>query len=348
MLNERQLAIVNSNESKIIVQAAAASGKTKTLVEQVKKKIKDGADPSKMVLITFTNAAADEMRKRIGEAKGLFIGTIHSYANSLLLKSGFSTRRYIEEEDFNKFFLLIQKHPECIEEVEYLFLDEAQDTGKLQLEFILDMIKPKNFTFYGDIRQSIYEWNGARPDLFLALMKKPDIKVYTLNQNYRNGIDILSYAKTLIDQLGYDFLDDSEPMRDTFGELQFSVYSRENVLNEIMERPQYGKWFILTRTNATQDSLVAYLRKNNIPCDTFKRAELTKGELAKRMQENTVKVLTIHTSKGLENDNVIVIGANFRTEEEIRLSYVAATRAKDYLVWMKETKRKKTNFKTWE
>ena len=350
MLNERQLKVINATEPKIIVQAASAAGKTATLTAQVKKLINDNNDPSKIVVITFTNAAADEMKDRIGKVEGLFIGTIHSYACFLLNRCGVSVKEYIENEDFDKFFLLVEKHPECIREVEYLLLDEAQDTGKLQLQFILEMIKPKHWTFYGDIRQSIYSWNGARPDLYKALMRDPEVKVYTLNQNYRNGVDILSFAKTLIDRLGFDFFDDSEPMRDEYGEVTICNYSKERILDEIMERPQYGDWFILTRSNAQLEMIKTYLEKNDIPCSTFKRSQLTKEEFSKEMKANTVKVLTIHTSKGLENKNVIVIGAKLYQDEEVRLAYVAATRARDYLVWMMPERKKnnKTKIKSWE
>jgi len=43
-----------------------------------------GCKPERMVVITFTTAAADEMKKRIGYVDGLFIGTIHAYAFYLL------------------------------------------------------------------------------------------------------------------------------------------------------------------------------------------------------------------------------------------------------------------------
>ena len=117
-----------------------------------------------------------------------------------------------------------------------------------------------------------------------------------------------------------------------------------------MERPQYGDWFILTRSNAQLEMIKTYLEKNDIPCSTFKRSQLTKEEFSKEMKANTVKVLTIHTSKGLENKNVIVIGAKLYQDEEVRLAYVAATRARDYLVWMMPEKKKKnkTKIKSWE
>jgi superfamily I DNA/RNA helicase len=59
------------------------------------------------------------------------------------------------------------------------------------------------------------------------------------------------------------------------------------------------------------------------------------------MKENTVKVLTIHTAKGLEANNVIVIGTRWNDAEERRINYVAATRARDLLVWTRTPSRRK-------
>ena len=68
------------------------------------------------------------------------------------------------------------------------------------------------------------------------------------------------------------------------------------------------------------------------------------------MKENTVKVLTIHTAKGLEMNNVLVIGAKFFNVEERCISYVAATRAKNLLVWTRMPTRAKKNYgmSNWE
>ena len=68
------------------------------------------------------------------------------------------------------------------------------------------------------------------------------------------------------------------------------------------------------------------------------------------MKENTVKLLTIHTSKGLEADNVIVIGAKFYNVEERCVSYVAATRARNRLIWTKAPNKRKPTYgiSNWE
>ena len=83
------------------------------------------------------------------------------------------------------------------------------------------------------------------------------------------------------------------------------------------------------------------LKRCNIPCDSFKKSELDQAELNVKMKENTVKVLTIHSAKGLENKNVIVIGARAYNDEEKRICYVAATRAKETLIWMTSKPQKK-------
>ena len=68
-LTKEQLMAVTINDKNLLVSAAAGSGKTKVLVERVKRMIlKDGFDVDKLLIVTFTNAAAQEMRLRIHSA----------------------------------------------------------------------------------------------------------------------------------------------------------------------------------------------------------------------------------------------------------------------------------------
>ncbi|MCI8547244.1 MAG: UvrD-helicase domain-containing protein, partial [Clostridia bacterium] len=64
-----QLQAIESKGSNILVAAAAGSGKTAVRVERIIHKIiDDKIDIDKMLVVTFTNAAAAEMRERILEA----------------------------------------------------------------------------------------------------------------------------------------------------------------------------------------------------------------------------------------------------------------------------------------
>ena len=355
MLSKKQKEIVESAHRNIVVMSSAASGKTRVLTERIKFLLENGADPSKMVVLTFTNAAAEEMKQRIGDkGKNIFMGTLHSYANYLLLSNGFVTTQYIAEENFDMLFHQVEAHPECLKQVDFLLLDEAQDSNELQFKFILDMIKPTSFFIVGDNRQSIYEWRGGRPDIFYDLTFRGDVKTYHLNENYRNGANILFFAKRFIEELGYQYHDNSIPCAPYRGKLIEARYDISKIISVIKEDGHYGDWFILTRSNEDLDEIYFELKKHNIPCDTFKRSELSLDDLNKKMQDDTVKVLTIHASKGLESKNVIVVQNKFPyNAEEKRVAYVAATRAKELLIWMKKMKqpaKTKTKFKTtnWE
>ena len=66
---QQQTAIEDRGHS-LIVCAAAGSGKTAVLVERIVRLVREGCPIDRMLVVTFTNAAAGEMRLRIGEALG--------------------------------------------------------------------------------------------------------------------------------------------------------------------------------------------------------------------------------------------------------------------------------------
>ena len=80
-----------------------------------------------------------------------------------------------------------------------------------------------------------------------------------------------------------------------------------------------------------------------------KEVKLLPKSSKKKMTSDTVKVLTVHSAKGLEADNVIVIGVSkwSQNPEERRVAYVAATRARNKLIWMRSA-QKKQKIQSWE
>ena len=66
-----QRKVIELRDRNILVSAAAGSGKTAVLVERIIKIITDKEQPvdiDRLLIVTFTNAAAAEMRERIGNA----------------------------------------------------------------------------------------------------------------------------------------------------------------------------------------------------------------------------------------------------------------------------------------
>lgn len=346
MTIDYQQMAVRTDSPRVVVNAAAAAGKTRLITERVKYLVDNGVPKNKIVVITFTNNAAEEMKERLGQVgEGIFINTIHSYVNYILLSSGVDTRKYLDEEKFDKLFDLVKENPYCIKEVEHLLLDEAQDSDGLQMEFILDYVKPKNWFMVGDTRQAIYGFKQADPELMWHLMEDEGTTVFNLPFNHRNDKAILNFAKRIIDKSDMEQKDESIAMSSNYGQVIQTEYSNETLLRyiaaTITQGGKYSDWFVLGRSNAQVQDMYSYLISQGIPCDTFKRAQLTNAQLTKKMKDDTVKVLTIHSSKGLESPYVAVQGALFYNDEERRVSYVAATRAKHLLLWFERPKKVK-------
>lgn len=67
--NESQKKVIESRDKNLLVSAAAGSGKTAVLVERILSLITDPVQPvdlERLLVLTFTNAAAGEMKERIG------------------------------------------------------------------------------------------------------------------------------------------------------------------------------------------------------------------------------------------------------------------------------------------
>src|SRR5690554_3678353 len=68
---KEQLEAITEDGCNLLVAAAAGAGKTAVLVERIIRKITRRDNPvdiDRLLVVTFTNAAATEMRERIGEA----------------------------------------------------------------------------------------------------------------------------------------------------------------------------------------------------------------------------------------------------------------------------------------
>lgn len=357
-LTNIQKRIIETEEPKVVVLSSAASGKSRVIVERIRYLLEKGVDPSKIVAITFTNNAASVMYERLGSPNGLFIGTVHSYANYLLRGSAIDTTDIIKQERFDDLFEEIKHNTNCLKEVEYLLLDEAQDSTKVQFEFF-ELINPKNFMYVGDVKQTIFTFNGSDPDYLIRLWNQPDVTVYRMSQNFRNLPDILHFAKKFLYRLGPDYNDDSIAMRrpnggDIVHVLEGSYTPTEAVESLIHTNnrlgARWGDWFVLCRTNKDIELFQFLFNKKDIPTDTFKQSDLTNSQIEKKLKENTVKVLTAHSAKGMEAPCVLSYNIRAYNDDEARLCYVAATRAKDFLIWAKMPPKRKRKSKiiNWE
>lgn len=82
--NQQQQAAIQAGGSRILVAAGPGTGKTFTLISRLARLLEQAVDPGRIVAITFTNRAADELcerlKKRCGAAaEQVFVGTFHRF-----------------------------------------------------------------------------------------------------------------------------------------------------------------------------------------------------------------------------------------------------------------------------
>jgi len=83
MLSDEQQQVVDSIDHFIFLLAGAGSGKTRVIVEKIKKCLEQGVSADKILAITFTKKASHEMMERIGDS-GIYVHTFHQLAYQTL------------------------------------------------------------------------------------------------------------------------------------------------------------------------------------------------------------------------------------------------------------------------
>ncbi|MBR4576771.1 MAG: UvrD-helicase domain-containing protein [Clostridia bacterium] len=111
---EQQQAVIRSDAKEIICSASAGSGKTAVMIERVIRMLREGAAPESFLIVTFTTAAASEMKQKIRKTLTEYreerplrralekldlmeISTIHSFCQHLI-------RQEFQEAEADPFF----------------------------------------------------------------------------------------------------------------------------------------------------------------------------------------------------------------------------------------------------
>lgn len=91
-LSPQQVAVVNHIDGPLLVVAGPGSGKTRVLTERVRLLLTTVHGHFRVLALTFTNKAADEMRERLADLGDVrnraFIGTLHGFCLDMLSERG--------------------------------------------------------------------------------------------------------------------------------------------------------------------------------------------------------------------------------------------------------------------
>lgn len=243
--------------------------------------------------------------------------------------------------DFNDMIILATNYVKNnnIKNYKYIIVDEYQDTSYIRYLFLKEIINKTKAKIIcvGDDYQSIYRFNGCNLNMFLNFKKYFGYtKVLKINNTYRNSQELINVASKFImknkRQL-YKKLRSKKridkPIKIMYGD------NLKKLLDKVLQ--QHKNILILGRNNFDINRYFV-IEKNNII--KYKGAN--------------IKYLTIHASKGLEDECVIIINLKddilgipnkikddkilkyvnnnkdiYPYEEERRLFYVALTRTKN-------------------
>lgn len=251
--------------------------------------------------------------------------------------------------DFND---LIKEASKICNDLELSFkeiiIDEFQDTSLLRLNFIKEIIKNTNanLTVVGDDFQSIYKFSGCDLNIFLNFENYfPNTKIHRLQTTYRNSNQLIKIAGNFVMKNNAQFKKDLKSNISLTHPIKIIYYfNKYNTLYKTIKHINNGEILILGRNNF---DIYKFIPKEKITW-------LKDGYFKLDNKNFNLRYLTVHKSKGLESDNVILINLenstlgfpsqiknhqiislidkkeNFLYEEERRLFYVALTRTKNY------------------
>lgn len=435
-INKNQIKASSGTGGVSLVIAGAGTGKTTTMIRKIINCIDAGiAPPEKILIMTFSRKAAEEIRERISRNSSStgeigFAGTYHSFSLKLLkeyssdylvmkdqssfpsvIKEGEKEkvmrdivmrepgrflgvpydavlsiaenlerlpdymikklqssplynellnikdeyRRYktsgnlIDYEDMvDDAAFLLETNPDLRRDINsrftYIFVDEFQDTSENNLRLLKALIPEteRNLYMVGDDFQSIYAFRSAKVEYLINIRKYfPEAEIHKLIMNYRSRKEIVKLSNRFIRLNRFRTDKSIKSFRGKGGRIVF--HQAENAISEadIISR-------LISEYSTSKETGVLY--RNN------SQGEIIRKHVCRNLNDR-VNFMTMHASKGLEFERVIIAGISDRIipdrgsdiEEERRLFYVAMTRAKDelHLIYYKNSNGKLPRF-IWE
>lgn len=243
------------------------------------------------------------------------------------------------------------------EKYKYIIIDEYQDTSITKYKLIKSIINKTNskLMVVGDDWQSIYGFTGCTLEIFLNFEKYYGFtKKVIIDNTYRNSQELIDIAGNFIMKNNYQLKKNLKSNKHNSNPIKMIEYTYdfneklEELLNNIYNENKKAV-MILGRNNNDINKISKgnnFIVKDN--CITYTK-----------LPDQKIYFLTVHRSKGLEEENVILINAedklmgfpnkmiddqalkyvkNYKDyypyEEERRLFYVALTRTKNNIYIM--------------
>ena len=275
-LTETQHKIISDKESRfIVVPAGPGSGKTYVLVRKLASLIlMEDIKSEKLLMLTFSRAAASEFKKRLTElignaAKYVEIKTFHSYCFDILGQRGTLEK----SEDIVKAATreIISNRVEISRITKsILVIDEAQDMSADEFSLVEALINRNEdirVIAVGDDDQNIYAFRGSDSMHLKLLLTRYGGVQYNMLENFRSHKRIITCANDFTRCIPNRLK--SSPIIATHteeGSVRFTLHQCENyeeaIVKDIMSRKPNGTTGVLTSRNEDALIIAALLNKN--------------------------------------------------------------------------------------
>lgn len=361
--NQEQLKFIQEPLKDMSLLGIPGGGKTRTIIGKIDYCIKNNTITlDGFIVLTHTNNTLNDFLDNFDKRYDERVRTVHSMAGYVLSIFNTNTKKTTQSVDtcVYKATQLIEnvdlKKYKFFKNVTLIIVDESQDISKTQYNFIKKISKKLDcaLILVGDGNQEIYGFQNASSEF---LLNHSENKI-ELVKNYRSTpeiVNILNLASPIKRENNIEAIKKSE------GSIpRLIIDNLKNCLISILEiienKNQNETIAILGPTkksriignsyanfglNTISNFLVSNKIDVNICYDDSEKIELSQKKKL-LIKKGGVNILTIHGSKGLEFDTVILINYHFTSftrnptmkeyEQLKKLWYVALSRAKKNLI----------------
>jgi len=194
-LNDAQFEAVTHDKGPLLILAGAGSGKTRVITRRIAWLVRyKSVFPSRILAVTFTNKAADEMRERVAALLGhedapRWMGTFHSICLQWL-------RRYAERLGYPKDFVIYDDR------------DSTSAVKSILKRFGLPKEGASSYTYFID---NVKNAGKSASDLLAATVRREYVEVYEAYQDDLKSNGAMDFADLLL--LALELLQDHEDIR---------------------------------------------------------------------------------------------------------------------------------------
>ena len=287
-------------------------------------------------------------QKYRGRKKHIFLIT---YVNFLLYESEKESQNYFDFDDIVvKAKLSISQIKKSIFPFRHILVDEFQDSSVIRIELLHQLVIhfDMDFTVVGDDCQSIYRFSGTESNCFKLLEHYfPNVSYYFLKYTYRNSQELVQVADQFVQKSSAQIKKEVLSFKHLSCPIEILYYRKKNSIYQMIS-------YVIKQI---PNSSILFLGRNSFDWKYYFQEERIqwidqKHFYLKDFDKIQFTFLTVHQSKGLEADVVILLHVEnsiygfpnqmkpyffhaiffgkeqIKFEEERRLFYVALTRTK--------------------